>query len=52
MSTTSPSLPSHSRLREALRGVVAEANGGFGFHMWATVVDRDGVVAAPVSKKS
>lgn len=46
MSTTSPGLPSHSRLREALQGVVAEPNGGFGFHMWATVVDRDGVVAA------
>lgn len=40
------SIPTHDRLREALQGVVADQNGGFGFHMWATVVDRDGVVAA------
>ena len=46
MSTVSPNLPSHSRLREVLQRVVADQNGGFGFHMWATVVDRDGVVAA------
>lgn len=39
-------LPSHEALTEALKGVVAEMNGGFGFHMWATVVDRDGVVQA------
>lgn len=39
-------LPSHEELREALRAVVNENNGGFGFHMWATVVDRDGVVKA------
>ena len=45
MSTVSPNLPAYIRLREALQGVIAEPNGGFGFHMWATVVDRDGVVA-------
>ncbi len=33
-------------LQEALKSIVAEKNGGFGFHMWATVVDRDGVVQA------
>src|SRR5262245_40587128 len=32
------------RVRDALKRVVAENNGGFGLHMWATVVDRDGVV--------
>jgi uncharacterized protein GlcG (DUF336 family) len=31
-------------LQKALRTVVAEPNGGFGLQMWATVVDRDGVV--------
>jgi len=38
------SLPTHSQLQAALRAVVAEENGGFGLQMWATVVDRDGVV--------
>jgi uncharacterized protein GlcG (DUF336 family) len=38
------SLPTHPQLQETLRTVVTENNGGFGFHMWATVVDRDGVV--------
>ncbi len=37
-------LPTHAQLQKALRDVVAEPNGGFGFQMWATVVDRDGVV--------
>ncbi len=39
-------LPSHAALQEALQAVVAEENGGFGFNMWATTVDRDGVVTA------
>jgi hypothetical protein len=43
-------LPSHADLSEALRASVAPAggpsNGGFDLHMWATVVDRDGVVCA------
>ncbi len=39
-------LPSHGELREALKAVVKENNGGFGFNMWATVVDRDGIVKA------
>ncbi len=42
------SLPSHAELQETLMAVVKENNGGFGFHMWATVVDRDGVVKAVV----
>jgi len=37
-------LPSHEGLTKALKAVVAETNGGFGLNMWATVVDRDGVV--------
>ena len=41
-------LPGHAELREALRAVVQENNGGFGFPMWATVVDRDGVVRVVV----
>lgn len=46
--TFAQNLPTHAELRAALREVVAEDNGGFGFHMWATVVDRDGVVKAVV----
>ena len=41
-------LPSHSQLETALKAVVKEANGGFGLNMWATIVDRDGVVKAVV----
>jgi len=37
-------LPSHGNVKHALQKVVAEKNGGLGFHMWATLVDRDGVV--------
>ncbi|UCH24823.1 MAG: heme-binding protein [Trueperaceae bacterium] len=39
-------LPSFEDLRAALSTVVAEENGGFGLYMWATVIDRDGVVTA------
>ncbi len=41
-------LPSHKLLRDTLKQVVKENNGGFGFNMWATIVDRDGVVKAVV----
>lgn len=41
-------LPSHSELKQALKAVVKEKNGGFGLNMWATIVDRDGVVRAVV----
>lgn len=39
-------LPSHAQLQAALRTVVhAGGNGGFGLNMWATIVNRDGVVS-------
>jgi uncharacterized protein GlcG (DUF336 family) len=41
---TSSGLPMFSELKEILRMVVKENNGGFGLNMWATIVDRDGVV--------
>jgi uncharacterized protein GlcG (DUF336 family) len=37
---------SHSEITAALKAVVSEQNGGFGLNMWATVVDRDGIVRA------
>ncbi|MDP6923839.1 MAG: heme-binding protein [Candidatus Scalindua sp.] len=40
--------PTHTEIREALKEIVGEKNGGFGLNMWATVVDRDGVVEAVV----
>ena len=42
-------LPTHDQVRTALQAVVAEGaggNGGLGLHMWATVVDRSGIVVA------
>ena len=36
-------LPTRAQLLAALKEAVAEENGGFGFDMWATIVDRDGV---------
>lgn len=39
-------VPTHAELGKALKEVVKEKNGGFGLDMWATVVDRDGVVKA------
>ncbi|MGE5814188.1 MAG: GlcG/HbpS family heme-binding protein [Acidobacteriota bacterium] len=42
------SLPTHDALKKALAAAQAETNGGLGFHMWGTVVDRDGVVCAVV----
>ncbi len=41
-------LPAHAETREALKSIIGEKNGGFGLNMWATVVDRDGVVKAVV----
>ena len=40
------SLPNHADLQAALSSAQADidGNGGFGFHMWVTVVDRDGMV--------
>jgi uncharacterized protein GlcG (DUF336 family) len=37
-------LPTHADLREALRDIVDDQNGGLGFDMWAAIVDRDGFV--------
>ena len=39
-------LPSANALRGALSAAQATANGGFGLEMWASVVNRDGVVCA------
>ncbi len=39
-------LPSHGTLKAALEAARALANGGFNLDMWATVVNRDGVVCA------
>jgi len=39
-------LPSQSALRTALKAARVQANGGFNLDMWATVVNRDGVVCA------
>ena len=40
----SDNFPSHADLTKSLKAVVKETNGGFGLNMWATVVDRDGIV--------
>lgn len=37
-------LPDHATVTSALQEVQSDSNGGFGLHMWATVVDRDGFV--------
>lgn len=39
-------LPGHEQLQTALRTARAEANGGLNLDMWATIVDRDGIVCA------
>lgn len=40
------SLPNHEQLRKELKAQIGTDNGGFETDMWATVVDRDGVVRA------
>lgn len=37
-------LPDHATVTAALREIVKEQNGGFSLQMWATLVDRDGVI--------
>jgi uncharacterized protein GlcG (DUF336 family) len=37
-------LPAHDALKKALAAAQGTPNGGLGFHMWGTVVDRDGNV--------
>jgi uncharacterized protein GlcG (DUF336 family) len=39
-------LPTNAELKKALVTAQAQKNGGLGFHMWATVVNRDGYVCA------
>ena len=44
-------LPSYGALKTALKSVAPAAksvNGGLGFNMWGTIVDRDGIVCAVV----
>jgi uncharacterized protein GlcG (DUF336 family) len=41
-------LPTHDDLQAALKQVVSENNGGLGFNMWATIIDRGGVVQTVV----
>ena len=36
--------PDHDVIRAALQDIVGEQNGGLGFEMWATIVDRNGLV--------
>ncbi len=39
-------LPSWFNLQAQLKAAQAQSNGGFGLNMWATVVNRDGIVCA------
>lgn len=39
-------LPSQADLKTALVAAQKQKNGGLGFHMWATIVNRDGIVCA------
>ena len=43
--TPAAGLPDHATVTAALRDIVKEQNGGFGLPMWATIVDRDGIVS-------
>jgi uncharacterized protein GlcG (DUF336 family) len=45
-SSTCNGLPTHAQLRTALIAARNASNGGFNLDMWATVVNRDGVVCA------
>ena len=45
-SSSCSSLPSQSALKAALVSAVATENSGLNLNMWATVVDRDGIVCA------
>ena len=37
-------IPGHSALRNKLKEILEEQNGGLGFEMWATILDRNGLV--------
>jgi uncharacterized protein GlcG (DUF336 family) len=44
LSVTAGELPVHETVTKTLQSIVKEKNGGFALNMWATLVDRDGVV--------
>jgi uncharacterized protein GlcG (DUF336 family) len=46
--THATQLPTYDDFKAALTAVQQEANGGLGFNMWGTIVDRRGVVIAVV----
>jgi len=48
MTVAADGLPTGEQLRDRLKSVVGSDNGGLEFDMWATIVDRDGVVRAVV----
>lgn len=43
---TCSGLPNHNQLKNALEAAVAAETSGLNLHMWATVVDRSGIVCA------
>lgn len=45
-SSSCSSLPSQGALQTALKKAVADETSGLDFQMWATIVDRDGIVCA------
>lgn len=45
-SSNCAALPNHAALKAALIGARNQDNGGFNLDMWATIVDRDGIVCA------
>ncbi len=48
MTFNSRKLPKHDSLCDVLKLIIKEDNGGFGFNMWASIVDRDGYVKVVV----
>lgn len=44
VTTVAHLIPDHNTLRNRLRDIVAQQNGGLGFEMWATILDRNGRV--------
>ncbi len=44
--STVNSLPTHEQVKDALKKIVAQKNGGFSLNMWATLVNRDGIVTS------
>src|SRR5262249_32854476 len=45
-STACKDVPNYDALKSALIAAQQQANGGLHFHMWATIVNRDGIVCA------